>query len=106
MQGQLSLSGFQPGQLRGQYFGVARLGYYYHLFGNFYTGGWIETGNVWQSSDDLGDDLIGASTLFLGAETLAGPLYVAYGVAEGKRVIAGWARLLRDGLDEIHGKKK
>lgn len=24
--------------------------------------------------------------------------------AEGKRVIAGWARLLRDRLDEIHGK--
>ncbi|MCP3956511.1 MAG: BamA/TamA family outer membrane protein [bacterium] len=80
--GFLSLSGFKEEQLRGQYFGVARIGYYYRLFGKFYAGGWLETGNVWQSSDDLGDDLIETSTLFLGAETLAGPLYLAYGVAE------------------------
>ena len=80
--GFLSLSGFQPDALRGQYAGVARLGYYYRLFGKVYAGGWLETGNVWQSGDDLGDDLIETSTLFFGAETLAGPLYVGYGVAE------------------------
>ncbi len=52
------------------------------MFGKHNAGGWLEPGNVWQSSDDLGDDLIETSTLFLGAETLAGPLYLAYGVAE------------------------
>ena len=77
-----SLSGFQQDQLRGQYSGVARIGYYYRLFGSFYAGGWLETGNVWQSSDDVGEDLIETSTIFLGAETLAGPLYLAYGIAE------------------------
>ncbi len=81
--GFLSLSGFNDDELRGQNMGVARLGYYYRLFGAFHLGGWLEAGNVWDASDDFGRDLIGSSTLLLGADTLAGPIYFAYGVAEG-----------------------
>ncbi|MEE8525925.1 MAG: patatin-like phospholipase family protein [Thermoanaerobaculia bacterium] len=77
-----SLSGFQEDELRGQYLGVGRLGYYYRLTGKIYAGGWIEAGNVWQTSDEVGEDLFVAVTLLLGTETLAGPLYLAYGIAE------------------------
>lgn len=48
-----------------------------------YLGGWLEAGNVWQSSDEVDfDDLILAGTLLIGKETPIGPLYLAFGQAE------------------------
>ena len=80
--GFLSLSGFARDQLRGQYFGVGRAGYYTRL-GGLYLGGYFEAGNTWSTSSDADfDSLIGAGTLFLGKDTRLGPLYLAYGVAE------------------------
>jgi NTE family protein len=81
--GFLSLSGFSTGQLRGQYFGVARVGYYTN-FGRLFVGGFAEGGNVWQLSQEASfDDLIYTGTLFIGSETIIGPVYLAYGTAEG-----------------------
>jgi NTE family protein len=41
---------------------------------------------VWLDSDDIsGRDLIGAGSLFVVVDTLLGPVYLAYGAAEGGR---------------------
>ena len=90
MGGFLNLSGLQPNELRGQYRGQLTLIYYRQikrsLLGNaLYVGGSLEAGNVWQQRDDIFDDNIGAGSLFLGADTTFGPLYLAYGIAEGGR---------------------
>ena len=89
--GLFSFSGFKEGQLRGQLYGVARLGYYRRsgrlssLTGRgIYVGGWAEAGNVWQTSREISvDDLHYSGTLAFGADTFFGPLYLAYGHADG-----------------------
>lgn len=86
-----SLSGFGDGQLRGQSFAVGRLGYGYRVYelpptlgGTVYLFGWAEAGNVGEGPRP-GEisDLVLTGTLALGIETRLGPLYVAYGAAEG-----------------------
>ncbi len=78
-----SLSGFSERELRGQYFGVARCGYYRNVFGKAYLGGWLEYGNVWQTSDEIDlDNAIFTATAFLGWDLQIGPLYLAWGQAE------------------------
>ncbi len=79
-----SLSGFADNQLRGQYLGVGRLGYYYNLFGTWFVGGWGEAGNVWETTDEIdGGSLILAGTALIARSTSIGPLYLAWGRAEG-----------------------
>ena len=81
--GFLSLSGFAENELRGPHFGVIRLGLYRNVWRNYYLGGWLEGGNVWQQSSDIGfDDLIVAGTLLIGLDTVLGPAYLALGQAE------------------------
>jgi NTE family protein len=89
--GLFSLSGFKDGQLSGQVYGVTRLGYYRRsgrlssLTGRgIYIGGWLEAGNAWRTSRDVAlDDLRYASTFALGVDTFFGPLFLAYGHADG-----------------------
>ena len=81
--GFFSFSGFSPNELRGQTYGVGRLGYYFRITRKYYFGGWVEAGNVWQTTSDFGEDLIKAGTLYLAGETIVGPLYIAYGHADG-----------------------
>jgi len=87
--GFLNLSGLHPGQLRGQYGGVARVVAYQRLarFNSIigtgiYGGGSIETGNTWNDSVTF-EKLRFAGSVFLSADTLIGPLYVGYGLADG-----------------------
>ena len=87
--GFLRLSGLKPGQLRGQYGGVARIVAYHRLakFNSLigtgiYAGGSLETGNTWQDSVTL-SKLRFAGSVFLSADTLIGPLYLGYGLADG-----------------------
>jgi NTE family protein len=48
-----------------------------------YAGASLEVGNVWQDRDDVGfDDLRVGGSLFLGADTILGPVYVGYGMAD------------------------
>ena len=48
-----------------------------------YTGFTLEAGNVWQFSDEIGiDDLLYSGSVFLGAETPIGPVYLALGYHE------------------------
>ncbi len=47
-------------------------------------GGPREGGNVWQDDDDVGfDDLRLAGSVFVGLDSPIGPVYLAYGHAEG-----------------------
>ncbi|MEM1177380.1 MAG: patatin-like phospholipase family protein [Acidobacteriota bacterium] len=87
--GLLSFSGFSEDELRGQEFGVARLGYLRELSSGgtlirrVMAGGWLEAGRVWTEGEDPSlDDLEYALTVSVGAETLIGPVYLAYGHAE------------------------
>jgi len=86
--GFLNLSGFVQNQLSGQnYLSVA--GVYFRRIGDFtvlpaYVGGSIELGNVFEDRADIAlDDLLLAGSLFFGLDTFFGPLYFAYGHAEG-----------------------
>jgi NTE family protein len=75
-----------------QHTGVARLIYYYRLAGTglgefhmpLYAGFSLEAGNAWATRGDIsGRTLIYAGSLLVGAETYLGPIYLAYGQAEG-----------------------
>lgn len=88
--GFLALSGFNSNELSGQHY--ARAGaIYYRSVGNIrllplYVGGSLELGNVFENRDDIGlSDSIYAGSLFLGADTFVGPVYISYGRAEGGR---------------------
>ncbi|MHB9096450.1 MAG: patatin-like phospholipase family protein [Syntrophales bacterium] len=92
--GFLNLSGYAPDELYGQHTGVARLIYFYQLASSglgefrmpFYLGGSLEAGNAWATRSDIsGRTLLAAGSFFVGAETYLGPVYLAYGQAEGGR---------------------
>ena len=78
------LSGLAPDQLTGRHAAMAVLAYYRRL-NNFdiipaYAGFTLETGNVWEFSDEIGfNDLRYSASLFVGAETPIGPVYFAVG---------------------------
>jgi NTE family protein len=88
--GLFSLSGYKEGQLRGNYYGTMRLGYFFRtnslpaaLGRGVYLGGFLDAGNTWWQSDDVSiSDLRYAATLFMGIDTRLGPLYLAYGHAK------------------------
>ena len=49
-----------------------------------YVGASFETGNAWMTSSDVRwDNLRYAGSLYLGADTLLGPLYFGWGRASG-----------------------
>ncbi|HAS51969.1 MAG TPA: hypothetical protein DCS21_09615 [Gammaproteobacteria bacterium] len=89
--GFLNLSGYQVGQISGQYAALGELIYMYRLDNAsaaftlpLYAGGSLEVGGAWDETDDITfDSLIPAGSLFLGADTPLGPFYLAGGLAKG-----------------------
>jgi NTE family protein len=82
--GFLELSGTLDRELAGQHFGLLEVAFYRRLgditFLPIYTGFSLETGNNWNRFDDINaEDLTFAGSLFIGADTFIGPLYVAFG---------------------------
>jgi NTE family protein len=82
------LSGYKPGQLTGNALLFARLGYYKRLretpllTRGLFIGGSLELGNAWSDRSSVrGSDLRQAMSLFVGADTGLGPLYLALGHA-------------------------
>ena len=82
------LSGFPATRFAGQHYGLASVTPFYRLNRNLwlpvYAGLSLEAGNVWEQSDQISlDDLRFAGALYAGVDTPLGPLYLAYGMAEG-----------------------
>nr|WP_242470700.1 patatin-like phospholipase family protein [Thiocystis violacea] len=85
--GFLNLSGFNQRELSGANLGIARAIYLRDLGTGLvktYAGGSLEVGNVWDRRGDIGwDSLRVGGSLFVGADTFIGPLYLGYGQADG-----------------------
>jgi NTE family protein len=85
--GFLNLSGFNQDELSGGNLGLARAVYMRNLTTGLvstYAGASLEAGNVWDQRSDIGfDNLRFGSSLFLGADTFIGPIYLGYGYADG-----------------------
>jgi len=90
--GLFDLSGLAPDALAGTQYGIARGIAYRRIsrggtgFFEFpaYLGVSVEAGNVWQTRDDVDwGDLHTAGSLFLGADSPFGPVYLAAGLASG-----------------------
>jgi NTE family protein len=89
MGGFLRLSGYDENSLSGQQMamlGVMAYRRYEPLpIFSWYIGASLEYGGVWEDRDDIGSDGIAAGSLFVGADTPIGPLYIGYGHAEQGR---------------------
>ena len=91
--GLFNLSGFRRDELSGRHTAVGRLIYYRRIRSNpirglldasLYVGGSVELGNAWQNSSEVKfSNSLFAGSLFLGADTFVGPIYLAAGLAEG-----------------------
>lgn len=82
------LSGFPTNRFFGQHFVLANVTAYKRLNQNVwlptYAGVSVETGNVWDDRDSVsGNDLRFAGAIYAGADSPLGPLYLAWGLAEG-----------------------
>jgi len=86
------LSGLHPNELLGDKYGLARVIYYLELkrldlgalSSSVYAGASIETGNTYAEDDPVSLSTFRFSGgVFLGAKTVIGPVYLAYGMADG-----------------------
>jgi NTE family protein len=86
--GFLNLSGYRTDQLQGQSVALGRLMYYNRvaslgLVGSVYAGFSLEAGNVYGLFSGTGPTGVQyAGSVFLGADTIIGPAYLAYGHAQ------------------------
>ncbi len=85
--GFLNLSGLATDQLRGQRAALGKLVAYWQantsIIGDLYLGGSIESGNAWKENEAIvADDLRIAGSVFVGFDSVLGPLYLAYGQAD------------------------
>jgi len=90
--GLFSLSGLPPGEVSGNYGGVATAIYLYRLgrlpnFGDgIYVGASLETGNAWERASDVSSrGLRWSTSILFGADTILGPVYLAHGWTSGGR---------------------
>ncbi|MBK7543892.1 MAG: patatin-like phospholipase family protein [Candidatus Competibacteraceae bacterium] len=89
--GFLNLSGYQSGQLSGQYAALGALLSMYRLDDTsaafsipVFAGGSLEVGGAWNDYHEITlGSLIPAGSVFVGVDTLLGPLYLGAGYAEG-----------------------
>lgn len=81
------LSGLPPDQLSGRQLGLFGLAYHRRLndidLVPAYAGLTLEAGNVWDYADDMSfGDLRTSGSIFIGAETPLGPIYLAWGYSD------------------------
>lgn len=95
--GFLRLTAFTPGQVTGNHGGSVAAIYYRRIAGGpgylaqtpIFVGGTIETGNVWNRRTDMSlGDLRWSSSVFVGADTPIGPIYLGAGVGDGGQTSA------------------
>ena len=92
------LSGYGLDELWGPYMAYGSVAYLREigrfktsiLGGGMYLGGSLEAGNTWEDGGDVSlSDLRVAGSVFLGVDSLLGPVYVGYGIAErGKSALS------------------
>jgi NTE family protein len=86
--GFFNLAGLTTDELSGQNMGIAQLAFYRRV-GNIallptYIGGSVEVGNTWQDRSDMSlNDSVFAGSVFIGVDSIIGPIYTAVGLAEG-----------------------
>jgi NTE family protein len=92
--GLFNLSGYGRDELQGDHRAMGRLLYYRRLGDRamptigmpIYLGASIEIGNVWQERANASiRNTLAAGSVFIVFDTVIGPLYLAYGAAEGGR---------------------
>ena len=92
--GLFSLSGYRLDELAGENFLAARLIYRRSLVNTeevlfgvpLFVGGSIEAGEVWSRPDEFAlDDVRFGGSVYVGANTALGPVYLAFGRSEGGR---------------------
>ena len=88
--GLTNLSGYTENQLVATQTALLRGVYYRRLTDAqslfsvpVYLGGSLEAGGVWDTRRQIGSNLIGAGSVFLGIDTLFGPIFLGYGYAQG-----------------------
>ncbi len=82
-----SLDGFRMEELRGRDMMLGRLSYYYQLSRavfsfttSSYLGFALDWGNAWQTESEMSfSDLVFGESVFFGADTILGPVYLALG---------------------------
>jgi len=85
-----NLAGYTAQEITGQHSAFTAFLYYRRLNDSralpFYAGMTLEAGNAWDNRSDISfSNTIGAGSLFLATNTLIGPVYLAYGRAEGAK---------------------
>ncbi|VAW55589.1 putative patatin-like phospholipase [hydrothermal vent metagenome] len=85
--GYLELSGTVRNELFGQHFGLIEAVFYRRLgditFFPIYTGFSLEAGNAWLEASDINTENIRlAGSVFIGADTFLGPIYIAIGATD------------------------
>ncbi|HTE40872.1 MAG TPA: patatin-like phospholipase family protein [Steroidobacteraceae bacterium] len=89
--GFLNLSGLGTGEISGPHYGIGRVMYYRKIGSGgsnaldvpLYAGVSLEAGNVWQQKRDMSvNDLRKNIGVFLGADTILGPVYLGAGADE------------------------
>jgi NTE family protein len=88
--GHARLSGLEQNELSGQHLGLLTATLYKQILGSslvsLFAGASFEYGNVFQERETIKfDDGISAGSVFLGLDTLLGPIHLAYGRADGGR---------------------
>lgn len=92
--GLFSLSGYRLDELAGENYAVARLIYRRSLAGDepvlfgvpMFVGGSVEAGEVWSQPESFSlDDVRFGGSVYVGANTALGPIYLAFGRSEGGR---------------------
>ena len=89
--GLFSLGGYSEGELRGQVLAGLSTGYHFRLSNlpsglgqGVYLGAELDAANVWDNTSEVSvSDLLYGVTVLVGADTLVGPVFLAYGWAEG-----------------------
>lgn len=84
------LSAYRPNEISGNYLALARAAVYRRI-GEFaplargvYAGASLELGNAWAKQADIrGSDLRHSFAIFVGVDTVVGPVYLAVGAARG-----------------------
>lgn len=92
--GLFSLSGYRLDELAGENFVAGRLIYRRSLLNSeaalfgvpLFVGGSVEAGEVWSEPDEFSlDDVRFGGSVYVGANTALGPVYLAFGRSEGGR---------------------